>query len=141
MSAAVAVCGATEGLFTKQEELMHEHGIRYSVMTMTVGAEFFIEPSFYWLDEITPLHSRTLGREVVAPWVARPANDRTRQAVVMIRRKVQELYASLGGISWQAARDYPFREVMKPEAYGMLSALKRALDPKGLMNPGALGLD
>ena len=59
----------------------------------------------------------------------------------MIRRKVQELYASLGGISWQAARDYPFREVMKPEAYGMLSALKRALDPKGLMNPGALGLD
>ncbi|MGX8007519.1 hypothetical protein ACVDG8_000160 [Mesorhizobium sp. ORM8.1] len=58
----------------------------------------------------------------------------------MLRRKTQELYARLGGISWQAARDYPFREIMKPESFGLLVNLKRAVDPKGLMNPGALGL-
>lgn len=140
MSTATAVCDANDAFFASQADFMREHGILYSVMTMTVGAEFFLEPAFYWLDEITPLHARTLGDDVVKPWMSRPANEKTRHAVVTLRRKTQELYASLGGVSWQAARDYPFREIMKPETYGLLSCLKRAVDPKGLMNPGALGL-
>ncbi|MBV1694472.1 MAG: FAD-binding oxidoreductase [Hyphomicrobiales bacterium] len=141
MSTAVQVCDANDAFFAAQAAFMREHGILYSVMTMTVGAEFFLEPAFYWHDEITPLHARTLGEDVVGPWMSRPANEKSRLAVATLRRKTQELYASLGGVSWQAARDYPFREIMKPETYGLLTSLKRAVDPKGLMNPGALGLD
>lgn len=139
MSVAIAVCEASDAFFTAQADFLRDHGIRHAVMTMTVGAEFFLEPSFYWLDEITPLHAGTLGASVVAPWMDRPANEKTRQAVIMLRRRTQELYARLGGVSWQAARDYPFREILKPETYGLLARLKRALDPNGLMNPGALG--
>ena len=48
--------------------------------------------------------------------------------------------AGLGGASWQVARDYPFREVLAPQTWHLLEAVKSALDPKGLINPGSLGL-
>jgi FAD/FMN-containing dehydrogenase len=140
LSTALEVCDANDAFYASRKAFMEEHGIIYSVMTMTVGNEFFLEPAFYWMDEITPLHARTLGEDVVRPWLDRPANPRTRDAVAKLRRETQELYASLGGVSWQVARDYPFREVLKPETFGLLQAVKSAVDPKGLMNPGALGL-
>jgi D-lactate dehydrogenase (cytochrome) len=119
---------------------MTEHGIVYSVMSMTVGSEFFLEPAFYWEDEITPLHARSVGEDTVQPWLSRPANPRTRQAVVELRRGCQELYAGLGGASWQVARDYPFHTILEPDTWDLARALKKAVDPRGLMNPGALGL-
>lgn len=119
---------------------MRRHGIVLSQMTMTVGNEFFLEPAFYWRDEITALHAAALGEEVVRPWRDRPADPAARQAVIELRRGTQALYAGLGGASWQVARDYPYAEVLKPETWALAQALKQAVDPRGLMNPGSLGL-
>lgn len=137
---AQRVLDANEAFFAEQHSMLQEHGIVYSVMTMTTGHEFFLEPAFYWLDEITPLHTKSLGDEVVKPWRDRPANLAAREAVIKLRRATQELYATLGGVSWQVARDYPFIELLKPETRALLTAVKKAVDPCGLMNPGALGL-
>lgn len=140
LSDAERVVEANERYFAGRRSFMEEHGIVYSVMSMTVGNEFFLEPAFYWHDEITPLHARSVGEDTVRPWMNRPANPATRQAVVELRRGCQELYASLGGASWQVARDYPFETVLKPETWSLAQDLKRAVDPRGLMNPGSLGL-
>jgi len=137
---AQEVLKANEAFFDSQKPLMAEHGIVYSVMTMTTGHEFFLEPAFYWMDEITPLHVASVGEDVVKPWLNRPANAQARDAVARLRRGTQELYASLGGVSWQVARDYPFLEILQPETRALLESLKRAVDPQGLMNPGSLGL-
>ena len=138
---AVKIAQANDEFFRGEAEFLSQNGIIYSVMTMTVGNEFFIEPAFYWMDEITPLHAKSVGEATVAPWLNRPANTATRQAVVELRRRTQEFYASLGGVSWQVAGDYPFREIINPDTYAMLEAIKGALDPQRLMNPGMLGLD
>jgi D-lactate dehydrogenase (cytochrome) len=134
------VVAANDAYFAERQGFMREHGIVYSVMSMTTGNEFFLEPAFYWQDEITELHATSLGEDVVRPWRNRPANPTARQAVVDLRRGTQELYNSLGGVSWQVARDYPFRSILKPETLALLEGVKRAVDPAGLMNPGALGL-
>lgn len=134
------VLDANEAFFAERRALMGRHGIVYSVMTMTVGNEFFLEPAFYWMDEITPLHARSLGEDVVRPWRGRPPNVEARQAVAELRRGTQELYASLGGVSWQVARDYPYREVVSPGTWSLLADVKRAVDPRNLMNPGCFGL-
>ena len=140
LSAAQEVVEANDAYFAGKRDFMRDHGIVYSVMTMTVGSEFFIEPAFYWQDEITPLHAKSVGEDVVKPWINRPANVASRQAVVELRRGTQELYAGLGGASWQVARDYPFESILEPQSWVLLEAVKSALDPKGLMNPGSLGL-
>ncbi len=134
------VLDANDAFFAARRAEMQRAGIVYSVMTMTTGQEFFLEPAFYWQDEITELHARSLGDDVVRPWRHRPANLPARQAVVALRRATQELYAGLGGVSWQVARDYPFRELLAPGTRGLLDAVKQAVDPRGLMNPEALGL-
>jgi D-lactate dehydrogenase (cytochrome) len=92
------------------------------------------------MDEITPLHAASVGQDTVKPWLDRPANPTARNAVAELRRGCQELYASLGGASWQVARDYPFAEVLSPETWSLVQDVKKALDPRGLMNPGSLGL-
>lgn len=140
MSTAEAVVKANDAFFEEQRPFMEKHGIVYSVMSLTVGNEFFLEPAFYWMDEITPLHAKTLGQDVVAPWLSRPAAPETRAAVAELRAKTQALYLSLGGVNWQIARDYPFSEVLQPQTLALLQSVKSAVDPRGLMNPGALGL-
>jgi D-lactate dehydrogenase (cytochrome) len=140
LSDAQKVVDANEAYFASRKAFMQEHGIVYSVMSMTVGNEFFLEPAFYWLDEITPLHAASVGKETVKPWLNRPANPAARNAVIELRRGCQELYAGLGGASWQVARDYPFETILSPETWSLAQDIKKALDPRGLMNPGSLGL-
>ncbi len=140
LSKTPEVVAANDAYFESQRPMMEEHGITYSVMSMTVGSEFFLEPAFYWHDEITPLHEKSVGSDTVRPWMNRPANPAAREAVVRLRRGTQELYASHGGVSWQVARDYPFKDLLAPETWSLLQDVKRAVDPEGRMNPGSLGL-
>jgi FAD/FMN-containing dehydrogenase len=140
LSEAARVVEASAAYFKQQEPMMREHGIILSHLTMTVGNEFFFEPAFYWQDEITPLHRKSLGDDVVGPWLGRPADVAAREAVIALRKGAQQVYLGLGGVNWQIGRDYPLQQVMQPPGWELLSALKRALDPQGLMNPGSLGL-
>jgi D-lactate dehydrogenase (cytochrome) len=140
LSDAAKAVAANDEYFAAKKDFMEKHGILYSVMSMTVGNEFFLEPAFYWTDEITPLHAQSVGAETVKPWLNRPANPEARNAVAELRRGCQELYASLGGASWQVARDYPFESILTPETWSLAQDIKKALDPRGLMNPGSLGL-
>ncbi len=50
------------------------------------------------------------------------------------------LFDDLGAASNQIGRAYPFIEKLEPEIAALLNSLKTELDPKGLMNPGVLGL-
>jgi len=141
MSEASRVVSASDAYFKSQQALIEKHGIILSHLTMTVAGEFFYEPAFYWSDEITPLHRKSLGEEVVAPWLSRPANVAAREAVVTLRKGIQDVYISLGGTNWQIARDYPFKDIQKSATWSLLNSIKNAVDPERLMNPGSLGLN
>jgi D-lactate dehydrogenase (cytochrome) len=116
---------------------MQQHGIVLSHLTMTVGNEFFLEPAFYWQDEITPLHRKSLGDDVVGPWLDRPANLPARAAVSPCARASSRL-PEPGRRQLADRPRYPLQQ----RAAGDLAAdrAQARADPQGLMNPGSLGL-
>jgi hypothetical protein len=93
------------------------------------------------------LLARTAHR--VLPAAVRPADARRLQglpaepageAVVFeVRRQLVELFLQRGAAHLQIGKTYRYRESLDPAAWALLEAVKRAVDPRGLMNPGRWG--
>jgi FAD/FMN-containing dehydrogenase len=69
-----------------------------------------------------------------------PENLEARAAVHRIRSAVAECFMKHGAVNFQIGKFYLFQEGLDPTAAALLKATKQVLDPKGIMNPGALGL-
>ena len=63
-----------------------------------------------------------------------------RDRVIELRQGIADLHEALGAVQQQIGKYYAFSRNMVPESWELLQGLKRQLDPRGLMNPGALGL-
>jgi len=99
-----------------------------------------IEPVFFWPGEHNPLHHHAVEPDHLAKLKAQPNNPEANMLVEELRREVIAIFRDLGAVHMQIARAYPLKENHDPAAWEMLRALKRQLDPGGLMNPGSLGL-
>jgi FAD/FMN-containing dehydrogenase len=55
-----------------------------------------------------------------------------------MRSELVALFAELGAASNQLGKTYPYRSVLRPETASLFTKLKNAVDPAGVMNPGAL---
>ena len=57
-----------------------------------------------------------------------------------IKQAIVDLFLAHQAAHFQIGRTYRYRESLDPAADALLVALKSALDPRGLMNHGSLGL-
>ena len=60
--------------------------------------------------------------------------------VMSLRQQVIDIFASMDAVHLQIARSYPLKSSHSQTGWDILTALKRQVDPRGLMNPGSLGL-
>ncbi|MGP1281563.1 MAG: FAD-binding oxidoreductase [Parasphingopyxis sp.] len=141
-SRARATIDAITALFESRGAEMERLGVGAGYLIMTVGrAGFLIEPVFYWPDRMEELHRRSLEPDHLAKLKGFPANAEARALVGELRAGVIDVFGEMEGVHFQIGRTYPLAERSDPAAWKLLEAMKRAVDPDGRMNPGALGLE
>ncbi len=140
LSQALAVVQAVEALIDSHAAAMRALGILYSPLTANIDRAFLYEPCFYWPDALYPIHTDVLGETITEPWRARPAVPAADALVRQLWREVADCLDAHGAVHFQIGRAYPYLPRLAEPARALVMALKTQLDPRGLMNPGSLGL-
>jgi glycolate oxidase len=131
-----------EALVAEYRDRMDEAGVQLTRMLMFFSTNGFIyEPTFLWNDARSIYHERVYPAELLPDVPVHPDNPKGRALVKEIKQRIGELCLQNGACHMQIGKDYPYYETRKPEMAGLLKKFKSVLDPAGVMNPGALGLD
>ncbi len=140
-SRALETIDALTALFEAHSKDMERLGVGAGYMFLLVGSTgFLIEPCFYWPDEQWAIHEHFIEPAHFAKLKGFPKNPEARALVEKLRSAVVDVFGQMGGIHFQIGRTYPLKERSDPRGWAILQAVKREVDPDGLMNPGALGL-
>jgi FAD/FMN-containing dehydrogenase len=142
LSEAAQAWTAVRALFDEFADAFAGHGIEVGVLTAIVGSNAFVlEPVFYWPAPRTPYYERVLDAGALARFEDFPPNPEGEALVKEARSRLTSLFLARGATHLQIGKTYRYREGLRPEAWQLLEALKRAVDARGLVNPGALGFD
>jgi FAD/FMN-containing dehydrogenase len=140
-SKALETIGALTELFEANGDDMERLGVGAGYMFLLVGSTgFLIEPCFYWPDEQWEIHEHFIEPAHFAKLKDFPKNPKARALVEKLRMAVVDVFGRMDGIHFQLGRTYPIKDRSDPRAWKIIEAVKAEVDPKGLMNPGALGL-
>jgi D-lactate dehydrogenase (cytochrome) len=141
-SDAERIIAATQGLLAPHADAMQENGIHLSQLLIAISnTAFSYEPVFHWHDEWLSVHRRTAEEKFLASLDEPAPHPQARALVHELRAQVVALFAEFGAASNQIGKTYPYGDMLKPRTAALVRDLKAAVDPQGLMNPGALGLD
>lgn len=140
-SDALALIAATDKILKKHKKAMDENSILCSRLCIAISNHVFsFEPVLRWYDEWLPLHHDIPEKSYLATVKEPEPNLVARELVATIRQEIVDLFADFGAGSNQIGKTYPYFSSLQSDTASFVADLKTTLDPKGLMNPGALGL-
>jgi len=140
-SKAKGVMDAVEALFESHKADLDRLTIETGYLIATIGASAtLIEPVFFWPEQLLPFHERQVDDSVLNRIKGFDENPEATAMVKQLRGEVTKLFLDHGCTHFQIGRTYRYAEGLKQNSFDLVKALKQELDPKGLMNPGSLGL-
>ena len=139
LSQADAACDAVEALFddcaAECDALGVHHGFMYT--TLSTNA-FLIEPVFFWPDSHMAIHGATVEADLLARMPTPQANPAATAWVRTLRRRVIDVFETFSAAHFQIGRTYGYRRSRDAASLELLDAIKHVLDPRHVINPGAL---
>ena len=131
----------TEAIFEKYRAMIEQHDIVTGFLFTTVSTNcFFMEPLWFWPDELNELHRQTVEKNVLARQKGFSENLQARAAVQSMREELVAAFSALGASHLQVGKEYIYSEGLKPEPFALIKAIKAVVDPQRRINPGCLGL-
>jgi D-lactate dehydrogenase (cytochrome) len=125
----------------RERARLQQHRAEIFVVFASVGPSALLyEPVIYWEDEWLSGLSAGLAEEYRAFLKPGAANPEGRAYVESLRIEIIELMRRHAGAHLQIGRVYPYLSGRSGAFAALLGDLKRAVDPDGIINPGALGL-
>lgn len=107
----------------------------------TLGRNAFLyEPFLYWEDALAPYHVRRSPEALRQNWPERADNPAARALIERLKAEFVALFRRHGAAHLQIGRVYPWFAAREGANAALFHDLKRQLDPKGVLNPGVLGL-
>jgi D-lactate dehydrogenase (cytochrome) len=114
------------------------HELKVSLLTLNIGAAILLEPHLFWPDALDRFHRRNATEEQRRRYAASAARPAARAFAHALRGELGAALREAGAEHLQLGRYYPYLERLDPARRELMLAVKRALDPAGLMAPGAL---
>ncbi|MDX2144991.1 MAG: FAD-binding oxidoreductase [Rhodospirillaceae bacterium] len=120
---------------------MTRHGMSVLPVFSTVGTNGFLyEPVIAWNDAPDEFHRRHSAKITIEKAKDFRNNPDARDLAQTIRGYMIDCAYAHGGVHLQIGKVYPYLRDRNPAAVAAVKALKALVDPKNLINPGALGL-
>lgn len=138
ISRAVEIATKSQAFFSERQADMDALNIAHSYITNFSPYYFLCEPCLYWPDELSRLHLDNVSASEEKKFKTFEANPEARAYVRQMRTDLRDYYQSLGSIHVQVGGYYHFADVIQPEAHRLLSRIKGAVDPTGILNTGKL---
>jgi FAD/FMN-containing dehydrogenase len=139
-SRALEIANNVYEIFRGHETLMADHDISWALITSIVGRRTtLIEPLMNYRDARGE-HYQRIPRDGGAPLKLGDADRPQIAALQTIRRSLTEMFMRHGCAHLQIGKTYPYREGRAANTWRLIEGLKDQVDPRGLMNPGSLGL-
>ena len=140
-SKAIDLFEAIEDYFASKQEVMEKYKIEAGHLILNIGnSATLLEPVFFWPDELMEFHHRNVEEDVLERISGFEADEAAREVVVELRDGLLDVFADYGATHFQVGRTYRYSKNIKPETLDLITGIKNVIDPKGLMNPGSLGL-
>lgn len=138
---AVAFNTAFHTLLAERKAAMEAQGVWVGTMFSPAGPSGFLyEVALYWPDDRTAYHHHVLGEAHMSGLPSFADNPPARAYADDLKQAIIALMQDFAAAHYQIGRAYPYLSRLDKRASTLLKAIKAELDPKGLMNPGALGL-
>lgn len=132
---------AAQGLLKRHSVEMADSGVEWGYMLVCASHTVFLfEPVLLWPDKWLPLHRHVAEEAHLSRLTEPEENRRARDKADFIATELIDLFADWGAAHTQIGRTYPYAKSMNPETLAFVKQLKHTVDPRGLMNPGSLGL-
>lgn len=130
-----------DAVYARYAAEMERHKIIKAAMFTTIATNAFLfEPVFYWEDSRAAFIDRHTDTETLKKMKNFEPNEGGRKIVTEMKQAIIDCIYECGGAHMQIGKAYPYTRERDAGALDLVNSLKAHVDPKGLMNPGALGL-
>jgi glycolate oxidase len=141
LSQAKAVVDQMEIIYAQHREAIALHQITTGYLFAGISTNCMaVEPVFFWPDQLDEIQKHSVESAYYQKVTKHPPNFTARELVATIRQQIVDAFRDVGAVHLQIGKVYHYKTGLKAEPLELIEHIKRAVDPRGLMNPGALGL-